>query len=194
MTTGSLTAIDFSPARLNDVELFAGLRSGEILVFLPATDDLTFNVGDVVFQAGDVFRSLCLLVEGSLEIDLEVPRLGERVLAKLEPRSIFGESSFFHPAPHAATVRCLTAARIMRLSRTRFDALAGNYPHLVLRVTANAAEILAARLHHTDEWIVDSLALQHDQEVREKWRNLRHSLMTSFGQPQPLPSAGTNVL
>ena len=95
-----------------------------------------------------------------MEIDLDVPKLGERVLAQLDSSSVFGEMSFFHPAPHAATAKCLTAARIMRLPRAQFDALAAENPHLALRITTNAAEILAARLHQTDEWIAETLTRQ----------------------------------
>lgn len=193
MTTTSLTAIDLSATRLHDVALFDKLTREEILEFLSASDDLMFNAGDTVFQSGDVSRSLYLLLEGSVEIDLAVPKLGERVVAKLEIGSVFGELSFFHPAPHAATARCLTAARVICMPRSRFDALAVNSPHLALRVTANAAEILAARLQHTDEWIVDSLTRQREHDIRENWRGLCHSLMTTFGRPKPFMSAGPDL-
>ena len=196
MTT-SATAVELSPARFHSVELFHGLGGNEILELLSASDDLMFNAGDAVFQAGEESRSLYLLLEGNVEIDLEVPKLGERVLAQLESGSVFGEMSFFHPAPHSsphsATARCLTAARVMRLPRSQFDALAESNPQLALRVTTNAAEILAARLHHTDEWIVDTLTRQREHDIRENWRKLRESLMSSFRQPKPFITVGANL-
>ncbi|MGI8982844.1 MAG: cyclic nucleotide-binding domain-containing protein [Pirellulaceae bacterium] len=154
---------------------------------------MAFNPGDAVFQAGDEGRALYLLLEGNVEIDLDVPKLGERVLAQLESGSVFGEMSFFHPAPHAATARCLTAARIMRLPRAQFDALAAENPHLALRVTTNAAEILAARLHHTDEWIAETLMRHREHDIRENWRKFREHLMPSFGQPKPFIGIGTTM-
>jgi len=195
MTATSFTTntVDVSAARLHSVELFDGLSGNEILDLLAASDDLTFNPGDVVFQTGETRRALFLLLEGTVEIDLEVPKLGERVLAQLDSGSVFGEMSFFHPAPHAATARCLTAARIMRLPRAQFDALSAEHPHLALRVTTNAAEILAARLHHTDEWIADSLTRQREHDIRENWRKLREGLMTSFRPPKPFIGIGTTI-
>src|SRR3954467_14463591 len=98
--------------------------------------------------------------------------------------------SFFHPRPHAATARCLADARIMRLPRAQFDVLAEQNPTLALRLTTNAAEILAARLHHTDEFIADILTRQREHDIRENWRKLRENLMSSFRPPRPFISVG----
>lgn len=192
-TTISVTAAQISVAPLHSVELFNGLTGNEILELLAASEDLSFSEGDTVFAAGDRGRALFLLLEGTVEIDLNVPKLGERVLAKLESGSVFGEMSFFHAAPHAATAKCLTTARIMRLPRAQFDALAAQNPHLALRVTTNAAEILAARLHFTDEWIADTLTRQREHDIRENWRKLRENLMSSFRPPKPFISVGANL-
>lgn len=191
--TFSMSTEDVSFTQLHSVDLFNGLTGNEILDLLAASEDLSFNAGDTVFSAGDTGRALYLLLEGKIEIDLDVAKLGERVLAQLESGSVFGEMSFFHPAPHAATAKCLTAARIMRLPRARFDALSADHPHLALRVTTNAAEILAARLHHTDEWIADTLTQQREHEIRANWRQLRENLMSSFRPPKPFMTVGGNL-
>lgn len=192
-TTFPVNPVDAAATSLHSVELFSGLTGNEILELLAASEDLAFNPGDAVFQTGDAGRALFLLLEGTVEIDLDVPKLGERVLAQLESGSVFGEMSFFHAAPHSATARCLTSARIMRLPRAQFDALAVGNPHLALRITTNAAEILAARLHHTDEWIADTLTRQREHDIRENWRKLRENLMTSFRPPKPFISVGANI-
>ena len=192
-TTFSMNTVDVSAARLHSVELFDGLAGNEILELLAASEDLAFNAGDTVFSAGDTGSALYLLLEGTVEIDLDVPKLGERVLAQLDSGSVFGEMSFFHPAPHAATAKCLTAARIMRLPRAQFDALSKEHPHISLRVTTNAAEILAARLHHTDEWIADTLTRHREHDIRENWRKFREHLMPSFGHPKPFIGIGTTM-
>lgn len=177
--------------RFHSVELFQGLSGDEVQELLAASEDLFFIAGDIVFESGHEERALFLVMDGEVEIDLQVPKLGERILAQLPSGSVFGEMSFFHPAPHAATARCLTDARIMRLSRTQFDALAAQNAHLALRVTTNAAEILAARLHHTDEWIAETLTRQREHEIRDNWRKLRENMMTSFRPPQPFIGIGT---
>jgi CRP/FNR family cyclic AMP-dependent transcriptional regulator len=192
-TTISVTEAQISVAPLHSVELFNGLTGNEILQLLATSEDLSFTEGETVFQAGDTGQALFLLLEGTVEIDLNVPKLGERVLAKLESGSVFGEMSFFHAAPHAATAKCLTSARIMRLPRAQFDALAAQNPHLALRLTTNAAEILAARLHHTDEWIADNLTRQREHDIRENWRKLRESLTSSFRPPKPFIGLGTTL-
>ncbi len=192
-TTISVTAAQITVATLHSVELFKGLTGNEILQLLATSEDLSFIEGETVFQAGDTGRALFLLLEGTVEVNLDVPKLGERVLAKLESGSVFGEMSFFHAAPHAATAKCLTSARIMRLPRAQFDALAAQNPHLALRLTTNAAEILAARLHFTDEWIAETLTRQREHDIRENWRKLRENLMSSFRAPKPFITVGANI-
>jgi CRP/FNR family transcriptional regulator, cyclic AMP receptor protein len=192
-TTISVTAAQIAVAPLHSVELFEGLSGNEILELLSASEDVVLGLGDTVFQAGDPGRNLYLLLEGTVEIDLSVPKLGERVLARLESGSVFGEMSFFHPAPHAATAKCLTDARMMRLPRAHFDALAARNPRLAFRVTTNAAEILASRLQHTDEWIAEHLTRQREHEIRENWRKFRENLMTSFRPPKPFIGLGTTM-
>ncbi len=189
----SMTTTQVSAARIHSVELFSGLSGNEVLGLLAASDDLRFEAGEYVYQAGDDGRALYLVLEGKVEIDLDVPKLGERVLAELDSGSVFGEMSFFHPAPHSATAKCLTSARIMRLPRAQFDALAEENPHLALRITTNAAEILAARLHFTDEWIAESLTRQREHDNRESWRKLREGLMTSFRPPKPFIGLGATM-
>lgn len=193
MATLSVTSVEVSTASITGVELFNGLSGNEVLELLAVADDLKFNEGETVFEAGETSRALYLLLEGTVEIDLFVPKLGERVLAKLESGGVFGEMSFFHPAPHAATAKCLTAARLMRLPRAQFDTLAAQNPHIALRITTNAAEILAARLHHTDEWIVESLSTRREHDIRENWRKLRENLMSTFRPPKPFIGVGTTI-
>src|SRR5689334_6869311 len=141
MPTISLSAVEVSTSSITGVELFNGLSGNEVLALLAASEDLKFTAGESVFEAGDSSRALYLLLEGTVEIDLFVPKLGERVLSKLESGGVFGEMSFFYPAPHTATAKCLTDARVMSLPRAQFDALALQNPHIALRITTNAAEI-----------------------------------------------------
>ena len=193
MPTISLSAVEVSASFITGVELFSGLSGNEVLALLAASEDLKLNAGETVFDAGDSSRALYLLLEGTVEIDLFVPKLGERVLSKLESGGVFGEMSFFHPAPHTATAKCLTDARVMRLPRAQFDALALQNPHIALRITTNAAEIMAARLHHTDEWIVETLSSRREHDIRENWRKLRENLMTTFRAPKPFIGLGATM-
>ena len=185
-------SVALAAERLQSLDLFRGLGPGEIQELLAVADDLTYAEGQIVFEAGQQQRALFVILEGKVEIDLQVPKLGERMVAEVGEGSIFGEMSFFHESPHSATVKCLTPARIIRLLRSQFDTLAEQNRTAALRLGANAAEILAARLQHTDHWIVDTLAGEREHQIRENWRKLRSSLTHTFSHPRPMigPGAG----
>lgn len=176
--------------KLQSIGLFNRFSNAEIEELLAVSDELHFSSGETIIEAGLEQRALYILLAGSVEIDLEVPKLGERVLAELTPGSIFGEMSLFHATPHAATVRCTADAQVIRLMGHQYDTLVSQGRAAALRLGANAAGILAARLQHTDQWIAEILTHQRERELRENWRKLREGMMTSFGPPKPFISVG----
>lgn len=175
---------------LQSIELFKGFSNAEIEELLAISEELHFANEETIIEAGLEQRALYVLLAGSVEIDLEVPKLGERVLAELVPGNIFGEMSLFHAAPHAATVRCTADAQVIRLMGNQYDTLVSQGHTAALRLGANVAGILAARLQHTDQWITDVLTHQREHDLREQWRKLREGMMTSFGPPKPFISLG----
>jgi CRP-like cAMP-binding protein len=93
---------------------------------------------------------------------------------------VFGESSFFHPAPHVATARCLTAVLALRLPRAPFDLLLRAGSLAAHKFAGNAAAILAERLQATDRWIEEILQQEQDAQVAERWRSFRARMAFDF--------------
>ena len=165
---------------LERVELFDNLTSEDVRQLLPACDELTVSAGQVVFEAGTVELALYVVLEGTAEVDLEPPRAQERIVAELSPGSVFGESSFFHTSPHSATVKARTDVRLLRLNRQLFDNLVQSGNLAALRIAANAAKILAARLQQADRLIVDLLEQIQDEKIRAAIKSYRNSMSYSF--------------
>lgn len=162
------------------VELFDNLTSTDLMALLDTSSELTVAAGQTIYEAGQVERALYVLLAGSVEVDVTPPRAANRMVAELGPGSIFGESSFFHAGPHSATVKALTDSRLVRLDRGRFDSLLQTNNVAALRVAANAAKILAARLQKADEFIVQLLESIQDRKIHEAAAKFRVTMGHSF--------------
>ena len=126
-----------------------------------------------------------------MEITLEAPALEETLVARLEPKRVFGESAFFHASPHCAVARCASLARLVKLGRSEFDRLLEQKSTAALLLGANAADILAVRLQQTDHWIAQLLQQRQDAKVSASWRRFREHLGHSFEPGGPRGFFGT---
>lgn len=145
-------------------------------------EELSLSAGETVFRQGDDSPALYLLTGGAVDISLAVPGGGEALIVSLEPRTVFGESSFFHPAPHHATAVCRTSVRLLRLSRAAYDELLARGSLPAFRLGAKAAEIMAARFQATDGWIAELLS-DEQQAILAHWRRFREGLSGTFEVP-----------
>ena len=176
-------------ARLN---LFYGMSTDDLNAIAAACAEVNYAAGEAVFQEGEVSRALWLLLDGKVEVDLNVPKAGEREIAELNAPSMFGESSFFHSHPHSATVRTLTPVRLLKLDRQRFDQLVADNNEAALRLGVKAAEILAGRLYQTDRFVEKLLESQADTKIHAAYRHLREGLGREAESSGPFIGLGAN--
>lgn len=165
-----------------EIPLFAGLNSSDRETLLSSFEEVSFPADSVIFRSGETAPALFLLVDGAVEIVLDVPAGMEAIIARLEPKSVFGESTFFHPAPHTATARAVAPSTLLKLSRREYDRLIDAGSSQVLQLGTKAAEILAARLQATDKWVAQLLGEEQEQ-VAASWRRFRESVGVSFDLP-----------
>ena len=165
-------------------DLFRGLAAEEISLLMSHATTLTFAADQPVFEAGAEERALYFVLDGSVEIELTVPFVKEVILDELIAGRVFGESSFFHARPHSVTARAVTEATIARLDRAAYDELLQSNSPAACRLGANAAEILAAKLQHTDDWIAELLQAEEAHRVQQKWRDFRQNLGHAFDRPE----------
>lgn len=164
-------------------DLFRGLKVEDLRDLFSHASTLTLAADQFVFQEGAEERALYVLLEGTVEIDLEVPYVKEVMLDTLEAGSVFGESSFFHAQPHSANARAVTDVTVVRLDWSAYSQLLDSNHLAACRIGANAAEILAAKLQHTAAWIIDLLQSEESQRVRQKFWDFRQSMGHAFDKP-----------
>ena len=171
---------NFPAEMLRETALFRGLSIDEIEELLAVAEDQEHAAGANILHEGGRDRALYVIFDGEVEIVLPTPSLGETTVIKLGAGSVFGESTFFHPAPHVAVARCLTQVLAVRLPRQRFDHLLENSSLAAYKLAANAATLLAERLQSTDRWIEGLIQRHQDEEVAASWREFHRRV--TFGQ------------
>ena len=172
------------PHSLRNLDLFADMSDADIQEILNACAQVEFVSGETIYDSGEEEHALYILTEGGLQVDLEVPQVGERLIVDLGPQSVFGEMSFFHPSPHSATVKCVQDAHLLRLSRADYDKLLGSGSRAAARMAVNAARLMAARLAATDQWVAAILHEQQSARIRQKWREFREGMTRTFQHPR----------
>jgi CRP-like cAMP-binding protein len=162
-----------APELLLDISLFNGLTLDEIRDLLLVAEDRQYEAGDVISEQGVTEQALYVVFYGQVEIRLPVTAFDEAAVTTITGPSVVGETSFFHSAPHTATVHCMTSVRAIRIDRSSYDQLASDKPIAAYKLGMNAAEILARRLQETNRWIEDVLQQVPGAQIAASWQNFR---------------------
>ncbi|MGE0608704.1 MAG: cyclic nucleotide-binding domain-containing protein, partial [Pirellulales bacterium] len=122
-----MSAAEISESAFKQVPIFKNMNDTERRQLLAIAKVQEFSQGEVILRQGKSSQNMWVLIEGECEVikEPETSHTGEQPvrLALLEPHNNFGEMSFFHPAPHSATVRALTNVRVLRIEREDFEEL-----------------------------------------------------------------------
>ena len=82
-----------------------------------------FDAGDVIFHAGDPVRYFYCLLAGDVQVVRRDADGRERILNTLHAGEYFGENSLLEGnKTRSVTVRCVSPAQVLKLSKEDFDA------------------------------------------------------------------------
>ncbi|MEZ6068220.1 MAG: cyclic nucleotide-binding domain-containing protein [Planctomycetaceae bacterium] len=134
--------------------------------------------GQTIITEGETDRALWMILKGNCEVvKSENGHPGQR-LATLETGTVFGEMSFFRPAPHSATVRAIDAVEVGRLSTQAFRELQDRNPAAAVCIMANLVSLLSDRLRRMDERICEVLA-ESASHRQDEWQDFRARLFAT---------------
>ncbi len=126
-------------SRLNDVELFDGLRSAQLAAVDRLFTEIALPAGTDLIAEGGVGREFFVIADGQLTVS----RHGLEV-ARLQRGDFVGEVALIGDGPRNATVRAVTDVRVLVQNRREFASLLDAVPTVGERVRAAAAERRAA--------------------------------------------------
>jgi CRP-like cAMP-binding protein len=103
------------------------------------------------------------------------------VLAELGKHSLFGEMSFFSPAPHSANVVAKTPLTLLSIARVDYDDLIRDGAVAAYKLAYNIVDSVAARLRRMDDWVEElSTSNNEDDDRRPEWRRFREKLFDGW--------------
>jgi len=117
-----------------------------------SSERLTFEAGQVMFNAGDPGDAAYVLIEGHVDLSVPTPT-GALVVATLGPNEILGEIAIFADIPRTATVTATSRVEALRIAKDQFMAVIRENPDAALELI----RILASRLANTTARLTQSL-------------------------------------
>ncbi len=120
------------------------------------------EVGETIFQEGDLGTEMYIVHEGRVEILKEIA--GEsRQLAVLEKGDFFGEMAILEDLPRTASVRALSAAKLLIINGSTFDSMLRSNPEIAVRMMRK----LSRRLRETDRLLREASGSKAQQPAVE---------------------------
>ncbi|MBX3734262.1 MAG: peptidase domain-containing ABC transporter [Verrucomicrobiae bacterium] len=123
-----------------------------------------YDFGDTIIRQGEAADAFYVLITGRARVLKEQADGSEVTLFRLQPGHEFGESALLQSQPRTTTVRCSTAADVLRLGRVDFQELVARYPDLL-----------------------------HSLELLSRWRAL-HSFLYTYSHFGRLPAPALRAL
>ncbi len=109
-----------------------------------SAERLTYDPGQVMFNAGDPGDAAYMIMEGSVEISVPTPA-GPIVINTMGKNDLLGEIAIYGEVPRTATAKALSKVETLKISKELFMKIIRENPDAAIELI----KILAARLAST---------------------------------------------
>ncbi len=168
-----------------EIPMLRSLDADERRQIAEISQERHFAPGEKVIEQGGRSQHLWILLDGKCEVVRDCEHDGPVVLAQLEPYNVFGEMSFFSPAPHSANIVAKTQVRLLSIARMDYEHLLADGSLAAYKLALVVVQSLADRLRRMDDWVsnLSSDSDGHnghpDPQVPE-WHEFRKKLFESW--------------
>lgn len=131
--------------------LFHGMTPVEREEIVALLEPQSFRPEEVILMEGPTLQCLWILTRGTVRVVKKFANGHVQELTRLEPVSVFGEMSFFAPAPHSASVQAVSEVEVSRLSREKYDMLLRVGSLAAYKLAYNTVGVLSERLRRMDD-------------------------------------------
>jgi CRP/FNR family transcriptional regulator, cyclic AMP receptor protein len=114
---------------LKGIDLFAAVPSEELAAIARIAEVVHVGADEVVIREGELGDALYFVVDGSAAVTK-----GDRRLAELTSRGVFGELALLDPGPRSATVAATSELTLLKIGRDDFVEILAARPEVPLGV------------------------------------------------------------
>ena len=141
-------SIDKEVEILRQIPLFANIEPVKLKLMAFASERITFQAGQSLFQHGDEGDAAYIIVDGEADVLVDTPS-GPLRVAKVKRNDIVGEIAILCDVPRTATVTVTEELTTLRITKDLFFRMVTDFPEMgveVMRVLAHRLEQTTAQL------------------------------------------------
>jgi CRP-like cAMP-binding protein len=127
------------PAQLRSIPLFRELEDGPLHEVAERFESVQVPAGTQLVREGDAGNDMFILSAGKVEVYRAMPNGKEAVLTVGQAGEYFGEVALLSGQPRNASIRALTSALILRLSKDDLNAILERHPSMREALERSAA-------------------------------------------------------
>jgi CRP-like cAMP-binding protein len=131
------------------IPLFRGLSNDQVQAIVDVGNLIELEPGRMLCHEGDASTAFFIILAGSLRV-----RAGEISLGKIQAVDVVGEMGFITGMPRSATLEIETAARLIVIAKTEFDALLDGDDHMAAKIYHRLVDVLCRRLRESNVHLV----------------------------------------
>ena len=124
--------------------IFSKIQSAMQKLLCFSSERLTYDVGQVMFNAGDAADAAYIIIDGSVEISVPTPS-GPIIVNQLGKNELLGEIAIFGDVPRTATAKAMSKVETLKISKDMFVKVIRENPDAAVELI----KILAGRLANT---------------------------------------------
>jgi len=137
-------SIDKEVEVLRQIPLFQNIEPAKLKLMAFASERLTFQPGQALFQQGDRGEAAYIIVEGEADVTVDTPK-GPLTVAKFTNNDIVGEISILCDVPRTATVTPTSKLVTLKITKELFFRMVTDFPEMGVEIM----RVLAHRLEQT---------------------------------------------
>ena len=154
--------------------LFANLSDHDRHHLFLITKRKSKRANRVVIKQGDFGDQMYVILEGKVQVSVQISEDEEVVLGYLGPSEAFGEIALFDEQERTATVTTCEPCEFLILKREPFLAYLTQHPHVAIGMLAN----MSKRFRKANDFIKDSLY----NDVLTRLSDLLNNLAKAYGK------------
>lgn len=177
-----------APATTNQLAclpIFSGIGNDELRQLADIAKFDSYDPGVKLIHQGESGQNLWVILEGKCKV-IKMTSTAPPYpidLAELGPNDHFGEMSFFHAAPHSATVQATEPVKTMRINRKDYDQLLDTGCTAAYLLALNSVDELADRLRRMDDWVTELVCnMEDNHQAEHEWTSFREKLFSQFSE------------